>query len=114
ELLQALPFPVVQIGDRFHVLAVQVRQQALDILPGVGLLLGRSQGLDEGSQEGVQPGQRAAQQAGPDFRIAEQFVQPNPKTTLHGSAPFSGSRPPKEAYTPMVYGRSRRETQWNY
>ena len=114
EFLQTLPFPVVQISNRFHILAVQVRQQSLDVVPGVGLSLRRLQDRDEGLQKGFQPGQHAAQQAGADLSIVEQFVQPNSKSSFHRYSPFSGFHPLKGAYTPRTYGRSRRETQQNY
>ena len=54
ELLQPLPFAVVQVGDGFDVLAVQVGQQTLDVVSGVGPLLRRVQRLDERLQERLQ------------------------------------------------------------
>jgi hypothetical protein len=89
ELLQALPFSVMQVSDRLDVLAVQIRQQALDVVLGIGLLLRCRQDPDEGLQEGFQSWEYATQQAGTDFGIVEQFVQPDPKASLHRASPFS-------------------------
>ena len=87
ELLQALAFPVVQVGDGLDVLAAQVGQQPLDVVPGVGPLLGRAEQRGEGLEEAFQPRQQAAQQAGRDLGIVEQFVQADAKTSLHGASP---------------------------
>jgi len=89
ELLQTLPLAVVQIGNRFNVLAVQVRQQTLDVVPGVGLLFRRTQRGDERLQERFQTRHHAAQQTRMDLGIIKQFVESDTKTPLHGSSPAS-------------------------
>ena len=71
ELLQALPLAVMQIGDRLNVLAVQVRQQTLDVVLGIGPLLRRLQSPDKRLQERLQTRQHALEQAGPDLCIVQ-------------------------------------------
>ena len=75
ELLQALPFPVVQVGDGLDVLAVEVGEQALDVVPGVGLLRGRLERVEERLEKGVQAWEDASQEARGDLGVAEQLVQ---------------------------------------
>ena len=84
ELLDSLALAVVQVGDRLGVLAGQVRQQALDVVAGVGPLLSRAQSLDERLQECFQPGHDATQQAGRDLGVLDQLVQPNAIPSFHG------------------------------
>src|SRR5262249_3438860 len=111
ELLQALAFAVVEVGDGLHVLALQVGNQALDVVLGVALLPGDVQRRGEGFEEGLQPRHHAAQQAGRDLGIVEQLGQPDPKPSLHEASPAGGFRPPQGVYTPTAYDRSGRGTQ---
>jgi hypothetical protein len=80
-------------------------------LPRVGLAFGRLQDLDKGLQEGLQSRQHAAQQTGPDFRIVEQFAQPDLKASFHRSAPSSEFRSLEGGCTSKTYGRSRRRIE---
>jgi hypothetical protein len=111
ELLQALALAVVQVGDGFHVLAAEVGEQSLDIVMGVGLLLGCLQSVKEGLQEGLQSGQDAPEQVGWDVGIVEQFGESDAKSSFHRCSPFSGFRSLKVGYIPRSYGRSERGTQ---
>jgi hypothetical protein len=63
-------------------LAGEVRQQPLDVVLSVGLLLRRTQRVEERLEEGFQTGQDAPQQTGRDLRIVEQFVQAEAKGSL--------------------------------
>jgi hypothetical protein len=83
ELLQALAFPVVQVGDGFDILATQFGEQSLDVVVGVGLLRGCFQRVEERLQEGLQSWQDAPEQCGWDVGIVEQFGQADTKTSFH-------------------------------
>ncbi|HTU23527.1 MAG TPA: hypothetical protein VMG10_36155 [Gemmataceae bacterium] len=80
---EPLAFTVVQVGNGFDILAIQLGEESLDVVVGVGLLLGRLQGVEEGLQEGLQSWQDAAEQGRWDVGIVEQFVQADTKTSFH-------------------------------
>jgi len=83
ELLESLALAVVQVGDALGVLAGQVGEQPLDVVPGVGTLLGGEQRLCERLQEGLQPAQRAAQQSGGDLGVGQQLAEAHAEASLH-------------------------------
>src|SRR5205807_973801 len=83
ELLQSLPLPIMQVGDRFAVLAVEVRKQALDILLGIGLLLWHLQRRHKRLQKRIEARHHAAQEIQTYLRILEQLTEPNSKSSFH-------------------------------
>jgi hypothetical protein len=83
ELLQALALLVVQVGDTLDILALQVGEQSLDVVAGVGTLLRREQGAGEGFEETLQTRQQVVQQTGTNLRVIEQLVQPGLIATFH-------------------------------
>ena len=90
ELLEALPVPVVQIGDRLDVLRPEVRQEAPDVAGGVAASGAGPEGLGERSDELVQAGGPATQQARVDLGIVEQLTQPDAEPTFHRATPSAG------------------------
>src|SRR5262249_24509929 len=54
ELLQALALAVVKVGDGLSVLALEVGEQAADVVVGVGALLAAAQRADKGLEERLQ------------------------------------------------------------
>ena len=111
ELLQALPFPVVEIGNRFSVLAVQIRQQPRHVLLGIGPLFRCLQRFDERTQERFQPWQYSTQQSAQNLGILEQFIQPDTKTSFHRLSPFSGFLPTEKSLYNNHLRRIKMKTQ---
>ena len=103
ELLQALAFAVVQVGDGLGVLALQVGEQALDVVVGVGALLGDSTGIGR-RVRGTSPdaaAARAANRGGPPRRRA-----------THPAGPDSGvpwlASPGRSGYPELLYANALR------
>jgi hypothetical protein len=105
ELLQALPLAVVEVGDRLGVLAGEVGEEALDVVPSIGLLRCRTEGVEEGLEEGFAAWQDATQQTGRDLGIVQRLVQPDTESSLHGFS-FQQLRSAERNCTPMTCVRS--------
>jgi hypothetical protein len=93
ELLESLTFAVVQVGDGLGVLALEVGEQAADVVLGVGALLATAQGFDEGLGESLQPREQPAQQTRTALGVVEQLIQAGL------IAAFQGSPPPGDPHT---------------
>ncbi len=85
KLLQSLPLLVAQVSDRFHVLPLQARHQARQVVPRVLFLFGLLQTSGKGLHKLLQPRQHAPEHRGSHHRIVKQLAQPNLKASFHRS-----------------------------
>src|SRR5581483_5945348 len=91
----------------FGILAVEVRQQALDIVVGIRPLFLRGQRLHERLQKSFQTRHDTVEHARADLRVVQQFAQPNSKTSFHRQLSFRRFLLLKGAYTTSTYSCSR-------
>src|SRR5262249_53426769 len=86
--------------------ALEVGEEPLHVVLGVGPLFNAEQGADERFQESLQTGQHPSQQTGLDFRVRQKLLQADLKTTLHDQPPPSGpntqSYCTQSHYTPVA------------
>src|SRR5882724_518534 len=92
------------------VLAVEVGEQAADVVVRVGALLATAQGSDEGFEESSQTRQQAAQQSGAALRVVEQLIQAGLIAAFHGSPPL-GDLDTQSYCTPTPCAQAASPTQ---
>ena len=115
ELLQSLALAVVQIGDRFGVLARQVREQPLNVMLRVrALLRGRHSAATNGCKNALQPRHHLGKsKSGCTCASASISSSRTRNRRSIDSSPLRGILPLKGAYTISTYGSASQRDSRN-
>jgi hypothetical protein len=88
ELLEALPFLVMQVGNPFAGLVLEFREQAGQVLDGVPALLGLGKRRGEWQNEGLETRRQTLDHFRRHLGLRQHLLQPGVESPIHNEPPF--------------------------
>ena len=87
ELLNALPFLIMEIGDRFTGFVLEFGEQSGDVFYGVPVMLGPGERCGKRVNEVIQTREQAVDEFVGHLGLSQHFLQPRIESSIHDGLP---------------------------